>query len=1152
LEVDDAFANLQTAGDDFHKEGATMVRHLLIGAMAWAMAAAATAEEHYVAPDGDDRGPGSFERPFRTIQQAVDRLGPGDVCYVRGGVYRESVTLKNSGLKGKPIRLVAYPGETAILSGTEPLAPRWRRHQGAIYKTRVDREFVQLFVDDKMMIEARWPNARFAELLDRSKWAQAVKGSRYGMLKDPELAKTGIDFTGALATLNVTHQFYTWTRPVTKHGTGSDSFEFPKDFGKATEMRFGEKPGAWSDDRYYLSGVLAALDAPTEWFLDAESKTLYLWAEDSGDPTGKRIEVKARDFAIEGEGLSYVEIEGLHFFGATFQLRNSSHCVVDNCHLLYPTYARELTELELKPVNTPRTAIYGDHNAVRNCSLAYSPTIGLLLVGRQNSVENNLIHDLCWVGSLRYVAVQMSPGQGGKAEPGGLVRGNTVFNCGNAIINYRGQPHIIERNHVYNGGLACKDVALVYTGQPSCAGSVVRYNWVHGCRTEEGAGLGMRGDDQTRSLTMHHNVVWDCGRDGIIIKGDHNKAYNNTVLYIGTEQRLGNFLCLPTRPEPAKAWRTQHPLLQEQNTHTEIFNNVARTITEHMRQPTPFPPSENLANNYTGEELGLEDPHNWDFRPKQGSPLIDAGREIPGFTDGFAGKAPDAGAYEYGGENWKPGHRNGLWIAGAGDGLALRVALLMPPLELAEIEVQPGAQSLRFTPDDWMTPREIALPAGTAQARFRSDSWGDVDVDLAKSASGSKGVKVWFAEPDLGEPKPLDTRFKTLRFPQPPEPRGTTKPVARAFKVDTPVQIDGLITPDEWPGWRPERRVLLRPLRPLRPRDTRAEEPSELYALFDEANLYLAIRVCRQGAASMPRGEGEWGASDAVEVALQPLGLEEPVPVYVLRGFPSGKLECATVGGATPAQAKALGSAAEFGARVGDNEWSAEFRLPLASLGDGGAMLARARFNAGVRLGEGETGEWLAWVRTGKGNYAVEHAGELVLRPSCRADAENLLQGGDFESANLGRWEARNNKGKIAKSQIVRRVREGADGGWCVQIECADADLMKEGVLKWMHPLGKTVGPGRYTLSYDLRVENLSPRGKPAMFCGYVRGQTGPKEGRNLGQMEHAFDGAELPWTRRDCLIEIPEGLQPSFVSLQLHRATGTAWVDNVSLLRCE
>jgi len=43
------------------------------------------------------------------------------------------------------------------------------------------------------------------------------------------------------------------------------------------------------------------------------------------------------------------------------------------------------------------------------------------------------------------------------------------------------------------------------------------------------------------------------------------------------------------------------------------------------------------------------------FRLQPGSPAIDCGQVIDGVTDSFKGKAPDAGAYEFNGEEWKAG-----------------------------------------------------------------------------------------------------------------------------------------------------------------------------------------------------------------------------------------------------------------------------------------------------------------------------------------------------------------------------------------------------------------------------------------------------------------------------------------------------------------
>jgi len=632
----------------------------IIAAAMTVLSRPAEGREYYVATNGDDANPGTREQPLATIGKAAGMLQPGDTAVIRGGTYRQTVRVTTSGRKGKPIRFVAAKGEKVILSGTEPIRSKWSLHKGRIYKTKVDLEFAQIFLDGRMMVEARWPDMRPDQILDPTTWAHAGKGSRYGKMVDPNLAKTGVDFTGALATLNVAHQFFTWTRRVAGHDKGGDTFTYDRDLPGITH--YADKTRQWEDDRYYLSGKLEVLDSPHEWFLDAKTRTLYLWAPDGRSPAGRCVEAKVRDYAIDAAGADYVELRGLHFFAATFRFRKCSHCVVDGCHVRFASYSREALERAARRSATPRTQMSGSHNTIRRCSIGHASNTGLSISGAHNLVEDNVIHDVCWNGSLDHSALKL--GQLGRDRPknsGCVVRRNTLFNAGNAILHFIGQGgYVVEYNHVYNGGLCCKDVALVYTGGPWVAGSVVRYNWVHGCYTEgrhaDGlrGGLGIRGDDQTRGLTVHHNVVWDCGRDGIIVKGDNNRVYNNTVLNIGTKARPGNYVNLHTAPEPKKWWRKQHPLLKVQNANSEVFNNAALTVTRDNRK-RPFPAGRNNSNNFRGRELMLAGPGKLDFRPRAGSPLIDAGKVIPGFTDGYKGKAPDVGAYEHGGEFWKAG-----------------------------------------------------------------------------------------------------------------------------------------------------------------------------------------------------------------------------------------------------------------------------------------------------------------------------------------------------------------------------------------------------------------------------------------------------------------------------------------------------------------
>ena len=72
-------------------------------------------KEYYVAVDG--KGSGSLADPFGSINAALAVTRPGDVVYVRGGVYSEAVRFTHSGTADAPIVLKAYGDETPVISG---------------------------------------------------------------------------------------------------------------------------------------------------------------------------------------------------------------------------------------------------------------------------------------------------------------------------------------------------------------------------------------------------------------------------------------------------------------------------------------------------------------------------------------------------------------------------------------------------------------------------------------------------------------------------------------------------------------------------------------------------------------------------------------------------------------------------------------------------------------------------------------------------------------------------------------------------------------------------------------------------------------------------------------------------------------------------
>jgi hypothetical protein len=75
--------------------------------------------DYYVATDGNDSNPGTYELPWATWGKALTEAVAGDTVYFRGGVYYKPTAdpyyVANSGTLGNKIVFANYPGEAPIL-----------------------------------------------------------------------------------------------------------------------------------------------------------------------------------------------------------------------------------------------------------------------------------------------------------------------------------------------------------------------------------------------------------------------------------------------------------------------------------------------------------------------------------------------------------------------------------------------------------------------------------------------------------------------------------------------------------------------------------------------------------------------------------------------------------------------------------------------------------------------------------------------------------------------------------------------------------------------------------------------------------------------------------------------------------------------------
>ncbi len=194
----------------------------------------------------------------------------------------------------------------------------------------------------------------------------------------------------------------------------------------------------------------------------------------------------------------------------------------------------------------------------------------------------------------------------------------------------------------------------------------------------------------------------------------------------------------------------------------------------------------------------------------------------------------------------------------------------------------------------------------------------------------------------------------------------------------TPLEVSRVLSPPVADGQVAEGEYSSRAIRlEETPGREKIRTPAAMARLgHDNRRLYVAITIPLSQVAKLQQ-KGGWGASDGVEVALR-LDGARPGPIFILQGFPDGRLTASLEGGASQAATDKLRDASAFAATVEGDSWTAEFAIDLASAGISAKPGTMLGFNIGAR--RTETDDWIAWTGTGSANWKLAGAGRIVLR----------------------------------------------------------------------------------------------------------------------------------------------------------------------------
>lgn len=599
---------------------------------------------YFVSPNGSDNNSGTISRPFKTIQKCANIVQTGQTCWLRKGIYRETVKPPTSGIYDKPITFAAYNNEKVTISGTE-LVDDWQVFRDSVFKAKVslpvdsysDTEFFanQLFVNGEMMPEARFPNMDEKRDYLRPNFlggGLTSQGGTAAKIENSEIPALAEGWAGAKVWAN--EWFTTRTGTIT---------------GGTAENLTAEMTAPWDRGAYwfYLFGKLELLDSPGEWFYNHSDQTLYFWSPDSKKP--EQVEVKQRNFAFDLRNSSYITIRDLNLFANTITTGDrSTGIVIDGIHAKYVSHHMTLPPLpqsEQGPdsdnalflaSHTHDTGIQlrGSTNTIKNSIIEWSSGNGILLEGYNHQVTNNVIaHTNYMVSYAAGIRINGNAHQ---------ITNNTIKRTGRDAINIDwhtagvdGTNNEIAYNNISQFGMLSTDLGAIYVCcHINLEKGSIHHNWIHDTQAFSPF-WGTRGiylDIESFNSTIHHNVVWNLtgGQDNYnLLAGSprgYERVFNNTF--------LGEVI---TDGGPLEARNNIFAASKSIDADQQSNNLFMDTDVQFSKPPTE-------------ESKSIPD-----FSLKRNSPAVNTGVVISGITDNFVGKAPDIGAYERGAKVWKAG-----------------------------------------------------------------------------------------------------------------------------------------------------------------------------------------------------------------------------------------------------------------------------------------------------------------------------------------------------------------------------------------------------------------------------------------------------------------------------------------------------------------
>lgn len=439
---------------------------------------------------GDDNNIGTVDKPLQSIEKALSLAKSStdnDIqILIREGRYYLSSPLKINAemFANKSLTIEGYENEFPVVSGGRQIHPQWTNVRGTkILKTKVNEtNFDQLFINGEKRVLARYPNYVSDALMNGTS-EDALSLEKIRSWKNP-----------AGGFIHALHEREWGDMHYLIEGKEGDKLIYGGGFQN-------NRPSIMHPQFRYVENIFEELDAPGEWFLNKEEKTLYYYPFPNENLNSALVETANISSLIALKGtpenpISNVSIKNILFSqtnrtfmadyeplmrsdwqihrGAAVFIENAENCSVENCEftnlggnaVFISGYAFNcsIKSNHIHHIGASAVSLVGEASSLRSPSFEYGQYVPYKeldqtpgpknnLYPRLCTVEDNLIHHIGKVekqvaGVQIQVAAQLN------------VRHNTIYRVPRAAINVGDGAfggHIIEYNDAFDTVLETSD-----------------------------------------------------------------------------------------------------------------------------------------------------------------------------------------------------------------------------------------------------------------------------------------------------------------------------------------------------------------------------------------------------------------------------------------------------------------------------------------------------------------------------------------------------------------------------------------------------------------------------------------------------------------------------------------------------------------------